>query len=666
MGTTTISYTDRDFSSIRVSLINRIKAEFPDDWADFTESNIGIAWLELVAHSHDVLSFYLDESVRNQFLKTADDREAVILITELVGYRLRSATSASVLCLAAITDVQAVDVIIQAGSVVQSNSGLSFQTLQDQVIPAGMLSANILFLEGLSQQENLVSDGTPFQLYKLTQAPVTEGSVVVTVDGFTWSAIESLVFADEASDNFEVKTDVEDFAYLRFGDGSSGAIPSAGSVITVTYRVGGGATTNIAPNDISGVKVDGLLQGSSPESFVSVTITNQQRGSGGEDRETLDSAKFWAPKHATANGRAVTEQDFDTLATRFSDPVYGAPAYCKSMLKQRIPELNTVLIYVWARDGYGNIVPASDGLKSAISNYFNNNGAGAVRIITVTVEVVDGLNVFIDVDALVTSDGTRSATDVSLDVQQSLKAYFSLASNQPGTDIRLSRLYNLIQSVDGVEHAIIRRVTASSIQDEPMGISNGVVQQYTYTTFALPIPGTVIIQAGSFEVRDDGNGKLTGDVDPIASNVIDYTTGVLKFSFITPVPPAGTGVTIEYRYALDYLRSESGLFTGNGVTDRFRGQLSNFPLVAGSVSFTDGDQTIQDDSDGGFTGSINATGNNRIDYDTGSFDFTLKVAPGEDRSIAAIYHQLLSLNAGDVPVDESQLAVPGFMDVTME
>ena len=667
MSVPTINYTNRDFETIRASLVNRIRVAFPNSWRDFTESNIGMAWLELVSFAFDILSFQLDEMVRNQHLRTAVDREAVILICELVGYKLRGATSAAVVCVATLEEAQAVDVVVRAGTTIESSGGVTFEVLEDQQIFAGLTTADITLTEGETRQDAFVSTGAAFQEFKLTLAPVIEGSISITVDGFAWSELESLVFAASAGNNYSRRYDVEDFAYVRFGDGTSGSIPPAGANILVSYRIGGGVRGNVGIGEISLATVSGLLEGSSPESFVNVNLTNEERGSGGEDRETIESAKFWAPRTVSANGRAVTPQDFDTLASRFSDPVYGAPAYAKARLKQRIPELNTVEIFLWARDGYGAIVEPSASLTAAVQAYFDNNGNGAIRIITVDTEVQAGENVYIDVDAVVSGDGTVADSELMLAVQQSIRSYFSLAENQPGADIRLSRLYSLIQSTDGVNYALIRRVTASKLTSEIMGTSDGTTQQWTWTTFEQPLASTVTITAGSYRVQDDGRGNLIGDVDDGFANTIDYDTGAISFAFRTPVPESGDALSIEYRYPLQYQRSESEITTGNGVTRRFRGQLSYFPIVPGTVAFTDGYQTIRDDEEGGFTGDdVGEGGVNTIDYDTGTYDFTFNTAPAEDRSLAVLYQQLLSVNAGDVPIDENQLSVSGFADVTTQ
>ena len=347
------------------------------------ESNIGVAWLEVVAYTFDILCYQLDSTANEMFLNTARDRESVVMLDQMVGYRLRGPTSASLSLVATIETANADDIILQKGTTFLSVDNLVFEFVEDQIIPAGSTSATVTAVQGTTITDVFTSDGSEFQEFKLTSPSVIEGTVSIDVDGFDWTEVESLVYSSSSDESYQLRYDVDDYVYVKFGNNTSGMIPSNGSTITVSYRVGGGIIGNINIGDIDNVNVNGLVFGSSPEEFIPVTLFNQERGSGGEDRETLDHAKFWIPRFVTTNGRAVTEADFDTLASLFTDPIYGAPAYAKARLKQRIPELNTVELFVWARDSEGDIVAPSSGLKGAIQDYFDNNGSGAIRLITV-------------------------------------------------------------------------------------------------------------------------------------------------------------------------------------------------------------------------------------------------------------------------------------------
>jgi len=658
-----IAYTNRDFDTIKQALVLHVKSKFPNTWKDFTESSIGMALLELTAYCFDVLSYYLDVVANECFLPTAKDRESVLLLCKLIGYRLRPATASSVLVRCSLPQEQDRDVIIAAGTEFYSNKRVVFECLQDILIPKGEKEVLVYLTQGTTVRDTFESTGEPFQEFKLTQAPLIEGSVKVEVDGIEWEQIDSLIGATGVDTNWSLSTDLDDYGYIKFGDGVSGCIPPPGATIVCTYRVGGGVQGNIPIGDID-MQVNGELAGVEPRDQVQVSVYNIERGSGGEERETIEHAKYWAPKSVVANGRAVTEQDFDTLANTFSDPVYGAPAYAKAYLKQTVPELNTVQIAVWSRDELGNITTPSSGLKDAISNYFNNNGKGAVRIITVDCEVVDGDIVYIDLDVQVVSDGTIAQVELMNNVTQAILDWFSINS-QPGEDIRLSKLYSLIQSQRGVANALIKRLTASSQMSETIGTSDGTIKQWDYIVQQLPIPNSITIQAGEQTITDDGEGRLIGDIDEGYENTVDYTTGELNFAFLQ-APPESTVVSVTYRSIIRCYRNEVDVAVGDGYTSHFRGYLSYSPIAPNTFVITDTVQVVRDDGTGRLVGDIDITQPAVIDYTAGMYDFTFKTPPGAGMGISCIYTQLLDVKAGDVHIDKNQLAVLSTLDVRVQ
>lgn len=90
-----ISYTSRDFSSIRNELINYIKVYYPDTYKDFNEASFGSLMLDLVAYVGDVLSFYVDYQTNESFLETALEKNNLIKIANQMGYKFSGHPSSS-------------------------------------------------------------------------------------------------------------------------------------------------------------------------------------------------------------------------------------------------------------------------------------------------------------------------------------------------------------------------------------------------------------------------------------------------------------------------------------------------------------------------------------------------------------------------------------------
>lgn len=82
-----IKYTDRDYQSIRESLIEHVRRYYPNTFQDFSEGSFGSIMLDTVSYVGDVLSFYLDYQANESFLDTANEYENIIKLGRQLGYR---------------------------------------------------------------------------------------------------------------------------------------------------------------------------------------------------------------------------------------------------------------------------------------------------------------------------------------------------------------------------------------------------------------------------------------------------------------------------------------------------------------------------------------------------------------------------------------------------
>ena len=73
-----ISYTSRDFESIKESLVNYSKRYYSSTFKDFNEASFGALMLDLVSYIGDQLSFYVDYQANECFLDTAVEYNNII------------------------------------------------------------------------------------------------------------------------------------------------------------------------------------------------------------------------------------------------------------------------------------------------------------------------------------------------------------------------------------------------------------------------------------------------------------------------------------------------------------------------------------------------------------------------------------------------------------
>jgi hypothetical protein len=92
-----IKYVNRDFTSLRNSLIDYSKTYFPNTYNDFTPSSPGMMFIEMAAYVGDVLSFYVDNQFQETFLQYARQTQNLYDLAYMMGYKPKATTAATTL-----------------------------------------------------------------------------------------------------------------------------------------------------------------------------------------------------------------------------------------------------------------------------------------------------------------------------------------------------------------------------------------------------------------------------------------------------------------------------------------------------------------------------------------------------------------------------------------
>lgn len=184
---------------------------------------------------------------------------------------------------------------------VYPNKPPAVRLIRPNTVPALNLSSDFDLVLGSS-------DGTPKQAFLIRQTPVHAESLeleVITENNVVerWTQTDDLA-AHGPNDKAYALDD--NSGQVRFGDGEHGQIPAAGQTILARrYRYGGGARGN-------------LPAGSEWAALQNVTgvdsVENLAPASGGADEQTVEQLKTDAPTVLRQRNRAVTPDDFETLA----------------------------------------------------------------------------------------------------------------------------------------------------------------------------------------------------------------------------------------------------------------------------------------------------------------------------------------------------------------
>lgn len=88
-----ILYLNKDFNSLKQALVDFTKVYYPNTFNDFTEASPGMMFMEQAAYVGDVLSYYLDNQIQNNFIQLSKQKENVLNLSYMLGYRPKVTTA---------------------------------------------------------------------------------------------------------------------------------------------------------------------------------------------------------------------------------------------------------------------------------------------------------------------------------------------------------------------------------------------------------------------------------------------------------------------------------------------------------------------------------------------------------------------------------------------
>jgi predicted phage baseplate assembly protein len=313
--------------------------------------------------------------------------------------------------------------------------------------------------EIVEQEELGASEGVPGQSVRLSRAPVlAAGDPVVEVssaEGWQeWSRVDD--FADSGPPDRHFVLDAYSGLVL-FGPAvrepsgtlrQYGAVPPSGAAIRIRrYATGGGHIGNVTAAAVQ------TLRSSVP--FVA-SVENLHPAQGGVDGETLEEAKARGPLLLRSRGRAVTAEDFESLARQAAPEVarvHCVPAGEGSAAAGAVRVL--IVPAAGSDDGrirFENLVPAEKtlaGIGDALEH---------VRIIGTRVSIEPPLYRGITVVGRLTVRPRVNTERVRSDALRALYTFLSPLDGGPdeagwpfGRPVQSGEIFGLLQRIKGVD-----------------------------------------------------------------------------------------------------------------------------------------------------------------------------------------------------------------------
>jgi len=472
-----IDYAIADFEDYRIALQNYLRAVYPLDYDNFSTSDLGQMLIELFAYMAAAITLRTDMTANEMYLDTVKSQDNLRRLLRLIGVEMRGPTSAkatgkitlNTAATGAISLSQSNRVFTVAnnrdpGSVVftvykqNANGGIDLDTpdlqldLADSEGGAGLVYNNLFLLEGTLRSElGTFASVTTQQEVRIDEPSIIEGSISVSSsEGVIYNEIQNLFLASGTSDPVFQKRYLPDFGVsLTFGDGNTGRLPAPNASYIVSYRVGGGSRGNIA-KELLDQNIE-VLEGSTR---IQGTIINSTKGSGGAEAESVAKAKRYAPNFFKAQYRAVTGEDYTTLANTFIGTA-GTTAKAMATLRKSGAAANVVDIFVLAKASDLQVERASIAFKKELQDYFKK-----YKMLTDEVVINDGVVRTIDINATLFIDSAKTSFEESIKqkVANKLTEYFNVDNRDFGQSLSLADVIAEVISIPEVRFFRINNI----------------------------------------------------------------------------------------------------------------------------------------------------------------------------------------------------------------
>jgi len=320
---------------------------------------------------------------------------------------------------------------------------------------------------------------------------------------FTDNGFCKIIFGGGSEDisslcDFDVNKALIDRVGDFINNTSLGLTLSPNTTLFISYRVGGGADTNIGPNTLTSinniiVNVNGSNTITNQQVINSVTVTNPLPALGGKNEPSVEEIRNLVRYNFSAQERCVTIEDYKTrIALMPGD--FGVP-FRNNVIEQQ----NKVVVYTLTLD-------ENSKLSSTSTSTLNNNIATYLsdyRMLNDYIEVTNGnvYNLGFEIDLFV--DKQFSQSEVISETITTIVDYFNIQNWGMGDNIYIAQLIEQINNVSGVLNVVDLRIYNKV--GEGRYSSNEVPQPYIseetrqidllgeYTLFGDPV--------GMFEIK---------------------------------------------------------------------------------------------------------------------------------------------------------------------
>ena len=492
-------FTNLNFEDIKTSIKDYLRQNSNFTDFDFEGSNLSVL-INTLAYNTYITAYNTNMVANESFLDSATLRENVVSLARNIGYVPRSKRAAKARVEFNITGLPSTAKALSLNAGVFANSGLNnsnfiYSLPQRIVAPVNATESYgvcEIYQGQFLQKEWSVNLSQPNQRYILPNDSIDTSTLRVYVKESAsstvqteYKAVDSIVKVTGESNIFLIQETSDERYEILFGDGIFGKKLESGNVITATYIKTDGAEGNGASSfifvgsitDENGATVNGTRV------YLRTLIASEN----GDDIESVQSIRNYAPRRFAAQNRAVTATDYEALLPSIYPNIESVSAYGGEDLNP--PQYGRVFIAAKPRNGNFLAESTKTNLIKSLKSY---SVAGIVP------SFVDLKFLYVELDSYVyyNTNFVGDPNSLMSSVMDSVGQYAKSGElNKFGGRFKYSKITSVI---DGVDDSITSNITNVLIRRNLKALTN------VFTQYELCFDNQFYNELDDFNIKSTG------------------------------------------------------------------------------------------------------------------------------------------------------------------
>ena len=560
-------FTNLNFEDIKTSIKDYLRQNSNFSDFDFEGSNLSVL-INTLAYNSYITAYNTNMVANESFIDSATLRENVVSLARNIGYVPRSKRAATAVVQFVTTGISTTNSSITLQPGVFANSGVNqtnfIYSLPERVqVPSffGESQGIVRIYQGqYLEKEWTIDTSQPNQKYVLPNDSIDTSTLRVFVKESSSSTtqteyklLDSIVGITSITNMFLIQETSDEKYELLFGDGIFGKKLESGNVVTASYIKTDGKDGNGATN----FNYAGTIKDESGSDITTTTtrLITMIPSENGDDIESVESIRNYAPRRFAAQNRAVTATDYEALLPSIYPNIQSVSAFGGEDLNP--PQYGRVFIAAKPRNGNFLADSTKKGLLKSLKNY---------SIAGIVPSFVDLKFLYVELDSYIyyNTNFTGNADTLRASIVNSVIQYGGSSElNKFGGRFKYSKMISVIDNTDS---SITSNITNIKIRRNLKTLPNTFSQyELCYdnefyreldsyniksTGFTVSgITGTVYLADKTIEGSDIGNlflFRITDDVevDIVSSNFgrVNYKKGEILINTVnitSTVQPEG-------------------------------------------------------------------------------------------------------------------------------